>query len=90
MTQTLLAVGASLLVLSGSGFASNFDPADFLAEHCSRCHDEQIYTRDDRRSQNLQQLEAQVRRCDANFGTQLFDEDITALVQYLNQHYYKF
>lgn len=90
MTKTLFAACTSMLVFTGSGFAADFDPADFLAKHCTRCHDERVYTRDNRRSQNLQQLEAQVRRCDANFGTRLFDEDINTLVNYLNQHYYKF
>jgi len=89
MRNTLIA-SASLLAFSGATQAADFAPADFLAENCTRCHDERVYTRPDRRVQNPQQLEAQVRRCDANFGTRLFDEDIATLVQYLNDQYYKF
>jgi hypothetical protein len=39
---------------------------------------------------SLQALEAQVRRCDSMLGTKLFDDDIEALVAYLNRHYYQF
>jgi len=89
MRNTLLAC-TTLLTLSANAYSGQFDPAGFLAENCSRCHDETVYTRPDRRVQNPQQLEAQVRRCDANFGTRLFDEDITSLVKYLNDRYYNF
>ncbi len=79
------------ILLTGSASAAQpFDPATFLAEKCSRCHDEQVYTRPDHRIQNRQQLEAQVRRCDANVGTRLFDEDLAALVDYLDRQYYHF
>ncbi len=88
MQKLLLA--ATLLPLGATLQAGQFDPAGFVAQHCSRCHDERVYTRPDRRVQDLQQLDAQVRRCDANFGTRLFDEDIAALVKHLNDNYYKF
>ena len=89
MRNTLITL-AALLGLGSSVQAGEFNPAPFLAEHCSRCHDERVYTRPNRRVQDLQQLEAQVRRCDANFGTRLFDEDIATLVQYLNDNFYRF
>jgi hypothetical protein len=31
-----------------------------------------------------------VRRCDANINTRLFDEDIAAVVKYLNDTHYHF
>ncbi len=67
-----------------------FDAARFIAEKCSGCHDHRVYTRPNHRVQNLQQLKAQVRRCDANINTRLFDEDIAAVVEYLNDTYYHF
>ena len=88
--RNILIAGTSLLIFCGTAQAAEFDPAAFLAENCTRCHDQRVYTRPDRRVQDLQQLEAQVRRCDANFGTRLFDEDIATLVQHLNTQYYKF
>jgi len=87
--KTLLAT--LLLVLSLPVTASaNFDSHRFIQEKCSSCHDEQVYIRPNRRVQNLAQLDAQVRRCDANLGTSLFNEDITAVVEHLNQRYYRF
>jgi hypothetical protein len=35
-------------------------------------------------------LSAQVRRCDANLGSKLFDEDMNKIADYLNETYYKF
>ena len=67
LVAALLAVGPVL---------ADFDAARFIKEKCSGCHDERVYSRPDHRMQNLQQLEAQVRRCDANINTSLFDEDI--------------
>lgn len=79
-----------VLLTGGASAAQSFDPAAFLAEKCSSCHDERVYTRPDRRTQNRQQLEAQVRRCDANIGTRLFNDDLAAVVDYLDRQYYHF
>jgi len=81
LVAALLAVGPVL---------ADFDAARFIKEKCSGCHDERVYSRPDHRMQNLQQLEAQVRRCDANIDTRLFDEDIAAVVKYLNDTHYHF
>ncbi len=84
-------LAALLFVLSLPVMAStDFDSHRFIQEKCSACHDERVYTRPDRRVQNLSQLDAQVRRCDANLGTRLFDEDLAALVEHLNERYYRF
>ncbi len=83
-----------LIALLGSALpalaSDNFDAATFIATKCSGCHDERVYTRPDHRVQNRQQLEAQVRRCDANIGTTLFNEDVAKVVDYLDSHYYHF
>ena len=68
----------------------DFDPAGFLAAKCSSCHGTEVYTRAEPRVKDLTGLEAQVRRCDANLGTALFDEDILSLVQHLDSQYYRF
>lgn len=81
---------ALLAAASPSLATANFDSARFLKERCSSCHDGQVYTRPNRRVQNVAQLESQVRRCDANLGTALFDDDIKALVKHLDQQYYRF
>ncbi len=87
-----LAPFALILGLSPAAnvLADDFDPAAFVASNCSNCHGDEVYTRPDRRVQNLDALHAQVRRCDANLGTRLFDDDLNALVQYLNASHYHF
>lgn len=58
--------------------------------NCISCHDSGVYTRADHKMQDFTQLAAQVRRCDANLGARLLDEDIDKVVDYLNDTYYKF
>lgn len=58
--------------------------------NCISCHDSGVYTRADRKITSLEALAGQVRRCDANLGTQLFDEDMDKITAYLNETYYKF
>ncbi|MCB1638775.1 MAG: cytochrome c, partial [Thiothrix sp.] len=53
--------------------------------NCISCHDTGAYSRVDRKIRNRDQLLAQVRRCDANLGTRLFDEDLEQVADYLNQ-----
>lgn len=77
-------------LLAPAAQAGDFDPAQFLQDKCSRCHGSEVYSRPNPRVKSLDKLEAQVRRCDANVGTGLFDEDIAALVKHLNDSYYKF
>jgi len=84
----ILALLWSLAAAATAGEA--FDPAAFLAAKCTGCHSDEVYSRPDHRMQNRRQLEAQVRRCDANVGTRLFDDDLQALVDYLDRTYYHF
>ncbi len=66
-------------------------------KHCIACHKSmfggdgsKMYTRPDRRVNTLSELEAQVRRCDANLGLRWFEDDVDDVVHYLNQTYYHF
>lgn len=63
-------------------------------QNCAACHiaphDEAFYTRPDRKMQSYEKLQGMVRMCDANLGTQLFDEDMEQIGDYLNQAFYKF
>jgi hypothetical protein len=89
--MSLRMLTASLLLpLASIAQGADFDPAGFLAESCSRCHDSSVYTREDRRVQSLEGLHNQVRRCDSMLGTRLYDEDINSLVEHLNTKYYHF
>lgn len=73
--------------------ASDIDAHPGKALHdsnCISCHDATAYTRKDRKIADFPQLLAQVRRCDANLGSRLFDEDIEQVADYLNQAYYQY
>jgi cytochrome c553 len=86
----ILALTTGLLPFAVSAAPDRFDPAAFHAANCTRCHGTEVYTRPERRVTDLERLRAMVRMCDANVGTQLFDEDMAALTRYLNDTYYQF
>lgn len=58
--------------------------------NCISCHDSGVYSRADHKMTDFAMLSAQVRRCDANLSTKLFDEDMDKITDYLNETYYKF
>ena len=58
-------------------------------KHCTSCHDDKVYTRENRRVTTLDGLKKQVKRCELNLGLTWFDEDINDVVNYLNSTYYK-
>lgn len=58
--------------------------------NCISCHDSTAYTRKDRKIGDFPKLLAQVKRCDANLGSRLFDEEIDQIADYLNQAYYQY
>ena len=68
----------------------DFDAEHFVNTKCVACHDSTVYTRPDRRVKSLDRLESQVRMCDANLNTRLFEDDLLAVVDYLNERYYEF
>ena len=63
---------------------------DLHFSNCTGCHDESVYTREDRRVQSLAQLGAQVRFCKDNLGLTWFDDEVDDVIEYLNQTYYRF
>ena len=83
-TTCLLATG----VLPVAAVADN--GAALHKEHCTSCHDDSVYTRKDRRVNNLAALKKQVQRCELSQGLKWFEEDVDDVVNYLNTTYYKF
>ena len=59
-------------------------------EHCYKCHTDSVYTRDNRFVKSIDALGKQVVRCKDSNDIPWFDEDTDAVVQFLNQKYYKF
>ena len=59
-------------------------------ENCVRCHGTEVYTREDRKVTSLEGLERQVQRCELALGLKWFDEEISEVTSYLNEHFYHF
>ncbi len=59
-------------------------------KNCMSCHDDSIYTREERRVTSSDALRAQVQRCETNLNLQWFPEDVDAVIEYLNTSFYKF
>ncbi len=84
-------VAALLFALLCAGpAAAAFDPAAHHEANCTSCHDDSVYTRNNRMINSLPALQAQVARCEANLNTGLFPEEQAAVVDYLNRKYYQF
>ena len=70
--------------------ASTLSGKELHDANCISCHDTSKYTSPERKMQDFAMLAGQVRRCDANLGAKLFDEDIDKIIAYLNDSFYKF
>lgn len=85
------AIATLALVLSGSAAATDLEHGkSLLEERCTKCHDDGVYTREDRFITSKEALAKQVNRCSINTGAQWFDEDVADVVDYLDATYYKF
>ena len=83
--------------MSSICFASGEDITDPITHgeqahktHCYKCHSDDVYTRENRFVKSIDALSKQVVRCKENTGAPWFDEDADAVVQFLNQKYYRF
>ena len=87
--MTLITTG--LLVTSSSILAVDINHGKSLQQkNCMKCHDDGIYTREDRRVTTPDALRNQVQRCETNLKLKWFPEDVDAVVEYLNTTFYKF
>ncbi|MGH8120007.1 MAG: c-type cytochrome [Gammaproteobacteria bacterium] len=59
-------------------------------EHCTRCHTPDIYTREHRIVTSYLELAERVRQCELSNELTWFDEEINAVVDYLDANYYHF
>lgn len=59
-------------------------------QNCTSCHDDSVYTRDDRRITTMSALQNQVQRCEINLDLKWFEDDINDVTGYLNTQYYHF
>jgi cytochrome c553 len=90
-THALMSITVCLLAATSSLQAANPDNGKTLVDgNCTKCHDERVYTRPDRRVTTLDGLHKQVTRCEQSLGLKWFDDDIDDVAAYLNQTYYHF
>lgn len=66
------------------------DVEELLIDQCSSCHGTEVYTRDNRRVNNLMELEKQLHRCNHVISEKMSTHTVTEVMDYLNKHYYKF
>jgi cytochrome c553 len=59
-------------------------------KHCVACHSSEVYTREKRMVNNFAELKERIRQCELTNDLAWFDEEIDAVVNYLNATYYKF
>ena len=90
MNRILSLICLTFPALASQAAEEKFHAEAFHQQHCTGCHDASVYTREDRRVHSRQQLESQVRMCDANLGIKLFEDDILALTDFLDYRYYHF
>ena len=98
MKKRVLMMFPLLVALNVSADEDKVSPADAKAlheKHCTSCHlsmhgdSDSFYNRIDRKITTYEKLSAQVNRCKNNIGLQWFDEETQAVIDYLNDTYYK-
>ena len=88
-TNTLILAG--LLALASNSQAADISHGKSLQQkNCMACHDDGMYTRDERRVKDLSGLRTQVQRCESTLGLTWFDEEVDDVTAYLNKSFYKF
>lgn len=79
------------VLYQGSSQAADIDNGDDLHfTNCTGCHDESVYTRENRRVSSLPRLGTQVRFCKDSLGLTWFDDEVEDVIEYLNKTYYHF
>lgn len=63
---------------------------ELVDQNCIKCHGSEVYTRSDRKVTSLDGLSRQVSRCETSLGLTWFEEDVSAVADYLNDHFYHF
>ena len=59
-------------------------------DKCTRCHNSDIFTREDRSVHDIEVLKTRVKVCSIAAEAKWSDEEISIVVDYLNKNYYKF
>jgi hypothetical protein len=60
------------------------------AAQCSGCHDHSVYTRADRSVRTVEGLSGRVKMCNTQLKKGLGKDELTDIVKYLNDSFYRF
>ena len=86
----ILVLVALILVAFAARGADIENGDDLHFEHCTGCHDSEVYTRADRKVRDLVGLGRQVRFCKDTIGAAWFDDEVDDVIAYLNASFYHF
>lgn len=59
-------------------------------EDCTKCHNTEVFTKDDRSVKSLEGLKSRVKQCTVAAESNWTDDEIKIVVDYLNKDFYKF
>jgi len=86
-----IAGGVLLLSLMHAAGAADAPNGKALFEkHCTACHGTEVFTRPNHKMQSLAMLNTQVQRCERPAGADWSDAQSSAVVNYINDNFYKF
>lgn len=77
-------------VVLSQNASAKADVETLLVEQCSSCHGNEVYTRPNRRVNNLMDLEKQLHRCNHVIAEKMDNNTVTEVMDFLNKRYYKF
>ncbi len=91
MKPLALLISLCLLGASNTLLAADIKNGKQLQQkNCMSCHDDSMYSRDERRIKDLSGLRTQVQRCESTLGLTWFDEEVDDVTAYLNKSFYQF
>ena len=80
-----------MAMTTGPLYATDISHGKSLQQkNCMGCHDDGMYTRENRKVTSVDGLQKQVKRCELSLGLKWFDDDVADVVQYLNSSYYQY
>lgn len=80
-----------LPAITATAFAADIENGKALHDaNCVRCHQSEVYTRDNRMVNSYVELHERVKQCEIMAEMAWFEEEIEDVVSYLNETYYKF
>jgi len=86
-----IAAVAGLWLSSAACYAADIQRGRVLHdEECLVCHDNNVYTRENRSILTLEQLRVRVNLCQLDVGAEWSTEQLDDVVDFLNDHFYKF